>query len=62
MNNEDRAFREREKLLDEPPIWRKCVHCEGEVVEVSMGDEGLSICQGCGAIEGGDDETNEEML
>lgn len=35
---------------------RVCNYCEGEVNEVFAGDEGLSVCSGCGAVEGGDTE------
>ena len=61
MNNEWLAFREREKELEEPYTYRQCIHCEGEVNEVFAGDEGLSVCQDCGIIEGGDIEAEEVL-
>ena len=39
---------------------RACDHCNGEVIEVSAGDEGLSVCQDCNSIEGGDSEVTIE--
>ena len=49
------TFKARE---DRCEPWRKCDHCGGEVLEVFAGDEGLSVCQECEAVEGGDTEVS----
>jgi len=41
-------------------IIRVCNHCNGTVKEVHMGDEGLSICDECDIVEGGDTEMTVE--
>jgi hypothetical protein len=41
---------------------RTCKWCSGEVVEVSVGDEGWSVCVECEAVEGGDYEEDEDGL
>jgi hypothetical protein len=39
---------------------RVCDYCQGEVVEKFCGDEGLSVCTECGAVEAGDTEMTYE--
>lgn len=51
MNNEDIAFRQREKLLDEPPEHHYCAHCGGEIHEIFTGDESVTMCVDCKVIE-----------
>ena len=36
--------------------FRACDECQEEVTEVFAGDEGVSVCSGCGVVEGGSTE------